>query len=81
MHDANIPRVKARITTWKGKPYRAVMIEPCPYCKQKHRHSPEPGHRVAHCSDRFVGGEWIKHAPNDLGYVLVIDGNEVPPED
>jgi len=23
----------------------------CPYCKRRHRHSPEPGHRVAHCHD------------------------------
>ena len=23
----------------------------CPFCRRLHVHSPEPGHRVAHCAD------------------------------
>lgn len=28
----------------------SAVIRNCPACGGKHQHSPEPGHRVAHCA-------------------------------
>ncbi len=35
----------------------------CPFCRKYHMHSPEPGHRAAHCHG------WHPHFPD--GYLLV----------
>ena len=38
----------------------------CGYCRRYHYHSPEPGHRVAHCDNRespYVVGGYILKGP------------------
>ena len=52
--------VRARIQKIDGCRY--AVIEQCPYCGARHLHSPEPGHRWAHC------GEHPDKPPN--GYIL-----------
>jgi hypothetical protein len=37
----------------------------CPFCRVYHSHSPEPGHRVAHCGDRRGTSPF-----DETGYVL-----------
>lgn len=57
----------------------------CPYCGERHHHggaTPEKskllpghdfGHRVEHCSDRFIGRRYYKRQPRN-GYFLVFIG-------
>jgi hypothetical protein len=40
----------------------------CPHCRRRHTHSPEPGHRVAHCDDP-------KSPYTERGYVLALASN------
>ena len=41
--------VRAHVRTIDGQLY--AVIEVCPFCGARHTHSPEPGHRWAHCAD------------------------------
>jgi hypothetical protein len=49
----------------------------CPYCQRRHYHSPNPGHRAAHCSPRIElnaqGDPVITSEPSPYlltGYIL-----------
>ena len=39
----------------------------CKFCDTYHHHSPQPGHRLAHCS------EGVESPYRDSGYVLELD--------
>jgi hypothetical protein len=49
----------------------------CPFCKRRHWHSAEPGHRVAHCGHERLdrSGRVVKdYSPfYESGYVLKLD--------
>jgi hypothetical protein len=45
--------------------YRGEWRFWCPYCRRHHHHSPEPGHRVAHCNG-LAGSPFL-----ESGYWLV----------
>lgn len=48
------PIVIARPTTLKDRHHGDQvrwLVESCPYCGKAHLHSPEPGHRIAHCHE------------------------------
>ena len=58
-----VPAVQVRTT-----PTAWIMDEDCPYdCGQKHHHSPEAGHRVAHCPSP-------PHPMSRMGYYLLPPG-------
>jgi hypothetical protein len=45
----------------------------CRYCNTYHHHSPEPGHRVAHCLDFWVdetGCRKLQSPYRETGYIL-----------
>jgi len=46
----------------RGKGEDKLWVFRCPYCKRDHTHSPEPGHRVAHCGigTPYVHEYWIE---------------------
>ncbi|MDP2606097.1 MAG: hypothetical protein Q8S00_26440 [Deltaproteobacteria bacterium] len=57
MSDKKLPVLLAR-------PHKGGWRAWCPFCAVYHTHSPEPGHRAAHCAD----GPF-----KDRGYTLRLD--------
>lgn len=51
--------------TVSARPEGERWVITCPYCGNEHRHSPEPGHRVAHChkGDYFITAPRRKPLP------------------
>lgn len=62
----NIP-----VVSCKGEGDRWVFW--CPFCKMSHVHSPERGHRVAHCVDFDVLGRRIDSPYREAGYILELE--------
>lgn len=52
---------------WGHVEGNCFIVECCPHCGRRHYHTPEEGHRTAHCED--LSGE---------GYILQRRSNEPP---
>src|SRR5699024_8504613 len=56
-----------------------AVTNPCPFCDEKHTHSPEEGHRVAHCSHenrhKAIASDGTVLSPEN-GYYIVERGRE-----